>query len=186
MSKHKDNVSIFFSPKNSGSIEDFFVTFSTTITCQEIIQLAVSSLLLARKLQGHCCLNSSFWKRTLNWAPPPVESALSTMFQKIEIPFGNYLLPSLNDNKLNIKLSHVVNSKMNLPWAEYTSPRPVRVDLLLPDDYSNFARLRNLYYLLSFTPVFTMKFKFGYNLLVQLPWSCVTTYYLVVNIDWIF
>ena len=104
MSKHKDNVSIFFLPKKFGSIEDFFVTFFTTITCQEITQLAVSSLLLARKLQGHC-LNSSFWKRTLNWAPPPVESALRTMLQKIEIPFGNYLLSS--PSKLHCKfLAH--------------------------------------------------------------------------------
>ena len=83
-----------FPPQKIWIYWGFFVTISTTITCQEITQLAVSSLLLARKLQGHC-LNSSFWKRTLNWAPPPVESALSTMLQKIEILFGNYLPSSL-------------------------------------------------------------------------------------------
>ena len=99
---------IFFPPKKSGSIEDFFVTFSTTITCQEITQLAVSSLLLARKLQGHC-LNSSFWKRTLNWAPLPVESALSTMLQKIEIQFVNYLTG-------DPPLTHFSLRQVSLPW----------------------------------------------------------------------
>ena len=102
---------ISFSPQKSGSIEDFFVTFSTTITCQEITQLAVSSLLLARKLQGHC-LNSSFWKRTLNWAPPPVESALSTMLQKIEIPFRNYLPSSYGNTGCGVFKGGIQNLKL--------------------------------------------------------------------------
>ena len=43
--------------------------------------------------------------------------------------------------------------QMNLRWAEYATPHTGWTDSLLPDGYSDFARLHELCWLLTFTPV---------------------------------